>query len=150
MNGDLKALRDCMIGTPTIMNDLPEIRSEWGPFCRSFLDAVEGHNSKASKSYYHKYHTQYFDAIYRSFLEIDRTLITSGKCIIVVQDSYNKDIHNDLPKIFREMADSLGWITINRLDFDIKRTMANRNHRAKKYRSNSNATESVLIFEKEM
>ena len=82
--------------------------------------------------------------IYRSFIEISRTLITSGKCVIVVQDSYNKDIHNDLPKIFCEMADSLGWITFDRLDFNIKRTMANRNQRAKKYRSSSNATEDRL------
>jgi hypothetical protein len=82
-------------------------------------------------------------------MEIDRLLAKSGKCVIVVQDSYYKDIHNDLPKIFCEMANSIGWITIDRLNFDIKRTMASRNSRAKKYRSNSNATESVLVFRKE-
>ncbi len=148
MNKDIKILRDSMIGTPTIIDRKLEVRSDWGPTCKSLLTAVEGHNSKASKSYYHRYHIQYFDAIYRSLLEINRTLITSGKCVIVVQDSYNKDIHNDLPQIFCEMAESLGWVTIDRLDFDIKRTMASRNHRARKYRSNSSATESVLIFNK--
>jgi DNA modification methylase len=148
MNGDLKALRDHMIGTPTILNAMPEVRSEWGPSCRSFLNEVERHKSKASKSYYYRYHTQYYDSIYRSLLEIERTLVISGKCVIVVQDSYYKDIHNDLPKIFCEMADSLEWATVKRLDYQVKQTMAGCNKDVKKYRSKSNATESVLIFEK--
>lgn len=148
MNTDIKDLRDKMIGTPTIIRKALEVKSEWGPACESFLSAVESHDSKASKSYYYRYHVQYFDSIFRSLLEIDRTLMNSGNCVIVAQDSYNKDIHNDLPKIFCEMADSLGWITINRLDFDIKRTMASRNCRTKKYRISSNATESVLVFKK--
>ena len=148
MNKDIKDLRDSMIGTPTIIARMPEVKSRSDLASRSFLNAVEVHNSKASRSYYYRYHIQYFDAIYRSFLEIDRTLVASGKCVIVVQDSYNKDIHNDLPKIFCEMADSLGWITLDRLDFDIKRTMAGCNKKAMKYRNNSNAIESVLIFKK--
>ena len=148
MNGDLKNLRDRMIGTPTMINEIPEVYSDWGPTCRSFLNAVETHNSKASKSYYYRYYIQYFDSIYRSFLEIDRTLVETGKCLIVVQDSYYKDINNNLPMIFCEMADSLEWVTLDRLDFQIKQTMASRNSRTKKYRSSSTATESVLVFEK--
>lgn len=132
MSRDIKNLRDRMIGTPTITNEMPEVKSEWGETCGLFLKAVETHNSKASKSYYHRYHIQYFDAIYRSLFEIDRILAKSGKCVIVVQDSYYKEIHNDLPNIFCEMADSLDWVLLDRLDFHIKRTMAGRNNRAKK------------------
>ncbi len=148
MNQDLKIMRSHMIGTPTIINEIPEVRSEWGRSCKSFLNAVETHSSKASKSYYYRYHIQYFNSIYKSFLEIDRTLVGSGKCVIVVQDSYYKDIHNDLPKIFCEMASSLDWAAVNRLDYHVKQTMAGCNRGAMKYRSNSRATESVLVFEK--
>lgn len=148
MKEDLKILRDHMIGTPTITKRIPEVKPEWGKACRSFLDAVETHNSKASKSYYHRYYIQYFDSIYRSFLEIDRTLAETGKCLIVVQDSYYKNINNDLPGIFCEMADSIEWVTLDRRDFQIKQTMASRNSRTKKYRSSTTATESVLVFEK--
>ena len=148
MNTDIKNLRDRMIGTPTIIHKAFEVKLEWGPACESFLSAVECHDSKASKSYYYKYYVQYFDSIFKSLIEIDRTLMNSGNCVIVAQDSYNKNIHNDLPKIFCEMAGSLGWITIDRLDFDIKRTMASCNRRTKKYRIGSNATESVLVFKK--
>lgn len=148
-NKDIKILRDNMIGTPTIIERIPEIKSDWGTTCKSFLNSVETHNSKASKSYYYRYHIQYFNSIYESFLEIDRTLIKSGKCVIVVQDSYYKDIHNDLPRIFCEMATSVGWSAVDRLNFDIKQTMANCNKEVKKYRSCPNATESVLVFKKE-
>ncbi|VVB72726.1 Modification methylase MjaII [uncultured archaeon] len=149
MEGEIKNLRDHMIGTPTIINERSEIRSEWGQTCKSFLRAVEMHSSKASKSYYYKYLIQYFDAIYRSLQEINRTLVESGYCVIVVQDSYYKDIHNDLPKIFCNMADSFGWTVLDRFDFHINRTMAGRNNRIRKYRSSSMATESVLLFKKE-
>lgn len=149
MNKDIKILRNSMIGTPTLIKKIPEFKSDWGPTCRSFLRSVETHNSKASKSYYYRYHVQYFNSIYESFLEIDRTLVKSGKCVIVVQDSYYKNIHNDLPRIFCEMAASLGWSTVDRLNFEIKQTMANCNKEVKKYRSSPNATESVLVFNKE-
>lgn len=145
---DLKNLRDSMIGTPTITNRVSEVKLKWGPSSRSFLKIVETHNSRAAKSYYYKNYIQYFDAIYKSLLEINRTLMESGQCIIVVQDSYFKGIHNDLPQIYCEMADSLGWITLDRIDYPIKRTMVGCNKRAKKYRSSSNAIESVLIFKK--
>lgn len=149
MHQDLRNLRNHMIGTPTIIKKtIPEVKFEWGPICRAFLNAVKTHNSKASNSYYYKYYIQYFDAIYRSLLEIDRTLIDSGQCVLVVQDSYYKEIHNDLPKMFVEMAGLLGWNLIDQLDFHIKRTMASRNNRSKKYRNSSKATESVLIFKK--
>jgi DNA modification methylase len=148
MNKDIKNLRDCMIGTPTIIEKILEVKSNWGPTCRSFLNSVETHNSKASKSYYYRYHVQYFNSIYESLLEIDRTLVESGKCVIVVQDSYYKDIHNDLPRIFCEMAESIDWSAVDRLNFEIKQTMANCNKEVKKYRSSPNATESVLIFKK--
>jgi DNA modification methylase len=148
MSEGIKSLRDRMIGTPTMIGKISEVRLDWGLTCTSFLNTVETHESKASKSYYYRYFTQYFDSIYKSFLEIDRILITSGKCVIVVQDSYYKDIHNDLPRIFCEMADSLNWVILDRFNFQVKRNMAGRNNRSKKYRKNSDAVECVLIFKK--
>ena len=148
MENDLKILRDSMIGTPTINGGISKIKSEWGPSIESFLKIVEIHDSKAAKSYYHKNYIQYFNTIYNSLGEINRTLVKSGQCILVVQDSYFKGIRNDLPKMYCEMANSLGWVMLDRIDYPIKRTMAGCNRRAKKYRSGSEAIESVLIFKK--
>jgi len=148
MERDIRELRDQMIGTPTISKTIPDIQFEWGPACRTFLDAVITHESKASKSYYLKYYLQYFDSIYRSLIDINRTLVKSGRCILVVQDSHYKDVHNDLPLMFVEMGDSLGWDSLDNFNFTTKRTMAGLNRRSKKYRRKIKTTESVLIFQK--
>lgn len=148
MERGIRELRDQMIGTPTISKTIPDIKFEWGQACRNFLGAVIAHESKASKSYYLKYYLQYFGSIYRSLMEIDRTLVESGRCILVVQDSHYKDVHNDLPRIFLELGSSLGWDSLDNFNFTTKRTMAGLNQRSKKYRRNTKTTESVLVFQK--
>lgn len=144
----LRELRGRMIGTPTISAQTPEPQPDWGGICLTFLDAVENHASKASRSYYRKSYLQYFHSIYRSLKEIDRVLIAGGYCILVVQDSYYKDLHNDLPAIFGEMGMTVGWEPDKRSDFAIARTMAGVNHHVAKYRSRATAVESVLTFRK--
>jgi SAM-dependent methyltransferase len=144
--GSLKELRDRMIGTSTIRAVPPEMDARWGQTCNALLDKISEHNSKASKSYYFKNHIQYFDGMYHSLMEIGRCLRPGGHCVLVLQDSYYKDIHNDLPQIIAEMADSLGWKLRCRSDFRVSRTMAGRNGHSRRYRHSNVATESVLWF----
>ena len=80
--------------------------------------------------------------------EIDRVLKRSGQCVLVVQDSFYKDVPNDVPRIFEEMARHLGWHLNERIDFLVKQTFAGVNPQVKKYRNRFDATESVLIFSK--
>lgn len=143
---DAQHLRQQMIGTPTISPTIPALLSHWGPTCTEFLYSVANHTSKASRSYYLKTFLQYFHGIFYSLEEIDRTLRPPGHCVLVVQDSYYKDIHNNLPMIFVEMAHHLGWHLLHRTDFSTNHTLASINHRAKKYRPRPVATESALIF----
>jgi hypothetical protein len=145
---DLKALRAQMIGTPTITGNVPPVQTAWGCCCREFLNNVTSHSSVASAGYYLKTYLQYFDSIYSSLTEINRILKRAGQCVLVVQDSYYKEIHNDLPLVFIEMGHSLGWLLKSRDDFIVKHTMADINGKAKKYRSHANTIESVLIFQK--
>lgn len=144
----LRSLRDQTTGTSTVRGEQAAPRSCWGDTCNSFLEKMSVHPSKASSTYYRKTHLQYFDDIFRSLSEIDRCLRTSGQAIFVVQDSYYKEIHNDLPTIFCEMASSLGWDPVLRQDFPVKRSMALVNGRIEKYRDQVNAVESVLWFKK--
>ncbi|MHB9035058.1 MAG: DNA methyltransferase [Armatimonadota bacterium] len=145
---EMRQLRQRMIGTPTVVNQKIDRAAEWGDSCGKVLNAVEQHTSKASVSYYLKTYMQYFDSIYRSLREINRTLVDSGRCVVVVQDSYYKDVHVDLPLIFSEMGDSLGLEVLHRSDFAIKRTMAGINQKTRNYRSNTCATESAIVFKK--
>jgi hypothetical protein len=68
--------------------------------------------------------------------------------MLVVQDSYYKDLHNDLPTVFIEMAAQQKLELVGRRDFPLSRTMAGLNPRIKNYRQSRSALESVLSFVK--
>jgi SAM-dependent methyltransferase len=144
---DFDTLRRQLIGTPTVPSALPKIPKDLGVSCLRFLDALNLHTSKASSTYYYKNHVQYFRSIGNSISEISRVLKPCGKCVLVVQDSYYKDLHNDLPSIFTEMAELRGLQLRERNDFPLSRTMAGINPGAKEYRNTFSAIESVLVFE---
>ena len=65
---------------------------------------------------------------------------------MVVQDSYYKDIHNDVPKIVSEMADDYGLSLRRRADFESNRSMVGMNKHARKYVAKRKNNESVLCF----
>ena len=142
-------MRQQLIGTSTVPVDVPSPDVSWGRTCRRFLDAVSKHTSKASKSYYYKNHAQYFDGISNSVSELGRTLKRGGVCILVVQDSFYKDVHNNLPQVFIEMGKASGLRLERRADFHLRRSMAGINTRTRKYRKPTGATESVLCFVRE-
>jgi SAM-dependent methyltransferase len=144
----LKRLRYQMIGTPTIHKAMPQQEPAWGKACLDVVEAISNHKSYASKSYYWKTYMQYFSGLHQSLREIDRTLKPAGQCILVVQDSYYKDIHIDLAEIINEMAHCLGWATIVRVDFPIAKTMVGLNTHAVENGNPKHATETVLGFRK--
>ena len=129
----LRALREQMIGTPTIRRNDAAWTDAWGASCARFLTAVRRHPSKASETYYLKYFHQYFASVQKSLSEIHRVLKRGGRCVLVVQDSYYKDVRNDLPAVFTEMAVNFGWQLTDRVDFHVKRTLRAINANAKKY-----------------
>lgn len=142
----VRRLREQMIGTSTIRSVLPEEDLRWGSTCNHFLHQVRNHSSKASQAYYLKTHIQYFHDIYNSLLELDRSLRSSSSCVLVVQDSYYKDVHNDLASSIAEMASSIQWEMIGRQDFPVRLSMAQVHRHSRRYRSSSAAVESVLWF----
>jgi SAM-dependent methyltransferase len=146
--GTIHDLRDRMIGTPTIVKGSLEPSKEWGKACLGLLTRVSRHKSRASKSYYLKTQIQYFDGLYKSLGEINRTLAKWGECFFVVQDSYYKEIHMDLAQILKEMGRSLGWEHDMRRDFASSRTMVRVNSGARVYGKPRLAVESVLHFTK--
>jgi len=140
-------LRRELIGTSTVPPVVPEVSQNLGKACLKFLGALSSHASKASSTYYYKNHVQYFVSIGKSLSEIRRVLKVGGRCILVAQDSYYKDLHNDLPTILTEMAAIRGLYLSSRSDFVLSRTMAGVNPGAQEYRESFSAVESVLIFE---
>jgi len=146
LESEFADLRRKLIGTSTVPQVAPTASKNWGKSCNAFLERLEAHKSKASASYYLKNHLQYFDSIYQSLGEIARTLKKDGTCVLVVQDSYYKDVHNDLPRMIVEMSANHN-MTLRRQDlFRHHRTMAGVNPDVHKYRVKVDAVESVLCF----
>lgn len=146
---DVRALRDKMIGTPTVTGlDQSSYASSIGQSASKFLDKVKSHNSRASSTYYRKYYEQYFNGMAASLMEIQRVLRPGGQAVLVVQDSFYKDVHLDLAEIIEDMSFNLGWRDSQRMDFDVPRTMASINKASRRYRSTFRAVESALILHK--
>ena len=141
-----EALRRRMLGGPVVQPDQPRPDKSWGPACLKLLKQVRSHPTKGSENYYYKLFVQYYGSIRRSLEEIDRTLVASGHCVLVVQDSHYKEVHVDVARHITEMALEMGWLLEQRLDFETRLVMARLNPKAQKYRTHTGATESVLWF----
>jgi hypothetical protein len=145
----LGELRARLIGTPTIHSETPDPEVSWGGTCSEVLERISNHPSKAAKTYYYKTYVQYFAAMAQSFSEVSRCLKRRATCVIVVQDSYFKDLRIDLATIFVEMAEGASLQLQRQVDFPISRTLGSVNSRSRNYRTASSATESVLCFAKD-
>lgn len=144
-----RLLRESLIGTTTIASTTEELTfTHWGAGCADLLHSVATHASKASQSYYLKNLVQYFDGLNKSLFEITRSAKASANIILVVQDSYYKDIRIDLAHIVIEMLEILGWQLCEKQEFVQRATMAASHPHTRTYRSSFRAVESVLRFQR--
>lgn len=144
---EVRNLRDRMIGTPTMTEEgRTRISASWGDATNAFLDNVQVHPSRASKSYYRKYYLQYFSGLWDSLAEVRRVLRPGGSAVLVVQDSYYKDVHLDLPALLGDMSLAGGWANWERTDFQVGRTMATMNPGSRAYRHQFKTVESALVL----
>lgn len=141
----VRNLRDAMVGTPTMWAESAKGDEAWGTDATSLLEKVAKHPSRASATYYLKYFTQYFQSMWQSLGEIGRVSKTGAPLVLVVQDSYYKEIHVDLPAILLQMVCSRGWTQIERVDYLTQITKAAIHPGARKYRTSFGAVESVLV-----
>lgn len=137
-------LRESLMGTSTVVKNAPPLADAWGQTCLTFLNQLSLHGSKASATYYLKSHVSYFNSLNRSIKEIKRVLKPGAHCHLVVQDSYYKNLHNDLPTIVAEMAENAELELFSKKSFMVPRTLAGVNPRVKAYRKTFGAIESVL------
>lgn len=137
-----------MIGSTRVPHHEIVVNQAWGEICGRFISELKIHPSKASAGYYYKTHLDYFEKMARSLANLANGLKASGTAVLVVQDSYYKEIHNDLPGITTEMAAAAGLTLRRRVDFEFKRSMAGINPHARAYKRATGAVEAVLCFEK--
>lgn len=141
-------LRLEMIGTTKILKNIDIQIEPWGEYSKNFLREVYNHTSVSSKTYYYKQFLQYFYGMYKSFVEIDRVLKSNGQAIIVVQDSYYKDLYLDLSKVFSEMTSTLSWGLVAHEKYQAKSLMSRINSKSRNYQKDTELVEHILIFKK--
>ena len=108
---------------------------------------MAAHGSKASAGYYTKYFRQYYAGMWSSLGELRRVMRDGAPAVLVVQDNYYKDLHNDTAQILGEMAVALGFASAERQDFPVIRNRASMNPRTRQYRTTASAVESILVLQ---
>jgi hypothetical protein len=142
-------IRMAQMGSPAVYAKMPLIENEWGKTCKSSLSFIYNHDSHGSRNYYYKIFLKYFSDAYASLSEIRRCLKPSGEGLLVVQNSYYKEIEIQLSKIYQEMFSHLGFKSKIVSRNIIKNVLAYRNGKSNKY-SNSTRVyrEDVIHFRK--
>ncbi|MFI8146341.1 DNA methyltransferase [Acinetobacter sp. ABJ_C5_2] len=147
LNYEFKDLRRSIIGTTTVDKQITAPNIIWGTSCNNFINLIKNHESRASNTYYYKNHIQYFSNMFNSLEEIYRVLKYNGTFILVVQNSYYKEIFNDIATHLSEMSINIGFDLIKREDFPIQ-SLSNINKNSSKYVSKKQNFESVIILKK--
>lgn len=141
----IQSLRRLMLGTPLTRPLEYGAARKSGDTARKFLGKVESHRSKASSTYYLRYYGAYLCGLHTALSRLDRVTRRDGTIALVVQDSYYKEIHFDLPAIVSEIGSRLGR-RAERIDFPVPRTKAAIHPGARAYRSDFGATESLVML----
>lgn len=147
LSSGARALGRHMIGSTLAPQAPIDVDEAWGATCLQFLEALHAHPSKASRGYYYRTHLDYFDKMCRSMARLSQALKPGGRAVMVIQDSYYKDIHNDLPKMIEEIGVHHGLQLTQTSAFHLK-SMSDINPGRRSYARPSGATESVLCFSK--
>ena len=139
-------IRRGMIGTPTI-KDTDETTSERMNAWDDVLQQIRDHDSKAASSYYYKTYYQYGFDMERSISEICRIMKVNGIVIMVIQDSWFKNIHINVPMIICKSFENHRFDVISMNSESVNNNMKYINTRSRQYGNNQNY-EAILTMRK--
>jgi DNA modification methylase len=147
---EFKDFRRTMMGAPLVRRkEIFPPQNNWADGVKKVLSEIQSHKSKASESYYYKTYWDYFDDTNKSLQEIFRCLKKNTKAVFVIQGSFYKEIYIDLPSLYREMGERIGFTTSMLNSIPVAHSLSQINVRSAKYRSLSDLhTESIILMEK--
>lgn len=140
-----RSLRSQLMGT-TLIRPVDARSSIFrGSNIRNLVGKIAEHESKASRGYYLKQVCQYMSDLTLSFDEISRVCKEDSVMIMVVQDSYYKDVPVILADICEEEASLRGWAVVEKQPFEVSRTLTSLNRAARAY-PKGRVNETVLTL----
>lgn len=142
-----RPLRDSLMGTTTIRR-AGGVTAGLPGAIETLLDQVAGHPSHRSASYYARNLRQYFHDAALSVAEIARVLKPGGYAVLVLQNSYYKEIEIPLSSCFRQLASAFGLDGTTLARQPVARAMTAVNTRARSYSATRQYTEDVILLRK--
>lgn len=143
---DERALRLDQIGTPLIR------RGEFYPVLpasiSTLIERIRTHESYASERYYYKGFLYYFADMADVLASMRTWLRPGGLAILVVQDTYYKDIHVPVADLLTDLASLQGLALIGRKDWRVRTTLSQLSPHSRRRVPNRSLAESVIAFSK--
>jgi DNA modification methylase len=141
---DERTLRAKQIGTPLIragQTDMPLIRS-----VNDLLEKIRTHKSYASERYYYKNFLYYFADMGRALASMRRWLRQDGLLILVVQDTYYKDVYVPTAELLVNMAEDIGMKLQGRKDWRVAHHLSSLSPHSRRTLSTRKNTESAIVL----
>lgn len=145
-NECFRSIRDQLMGTTTIRREQELVMLPSS--VETLLSRIGQHPSHRSAGYYMRNARQYFSDAHRALGEIARVLCPGGRAVLVLQNSYYKEIPIELSQFYCDMAQTHGLNARVVAQQRVGRTMASMNTRARAYRRHREYSEDVVLMEK--
>lgn len=142
---DIQNLRCKMMGT-TKMSGKAKAEEDWGEICNILLDKIRNHPSKASATYYFRFYCQYFDNLSSTLRKMRSVVSVGGQALMVVQNSYYKDVPIPLYEIISEMGKSINISVSNLRNQRVETHMGSMNPTQRAYVAQKVLEESVILM----
>jgi hypothetical protein len=142
---DVERLRSRLIGTPTMLVGSHVQARGGSPRLGRLLGQIDKHDSYAARSYYLPFFQQYFLGMRRSLKELYRVARPGAPLVLVVQDSWFKDIHVETPAILNELSTAVGWNLLAEHHFNVRTRAAIHPHRTTHMTSQAIETVTLLV-----
>ncbi len=147
-NATSRELRHTLMGTTTIRGVELQRPTPLPCGISELLRAIRAHQSHRSEAYYGRNFGQYFEDAALAVAEFSRVLRPGGKAILVLQNSYYKEIEIELSRNYCELGEAVGLKSTVLVRNPVRRTMTTINSRSRKYREKRNYTEDVILLER--
>lgn len=141
-----RRIRVEQIGTPLIRSSDPA-----RPFPDSVnlvLERVQNHHSYASKRYYHKSFLYYFADMFDALSRMQKWLKNGGTLILVVQDTYYKELYIPTGDLLSAMAEQAGLKAVGRHAWLVRNHLSSLSPHPRKNAPVRPLREYVLAFSK--
>mgnify|MGYP003575588529 CR=1 FL=1 len=146
--GDLDRLRVAMMGTNKMRRRELDYQGVSSKAASAFLEEVSSHSSKASATYYKKFFQQYFMDLNEFMRWLDFHASTDARGILVIQDSFYKEIKIPIVEIFSQIAADANFIVTVANAEARSRHMGSISPHQRAHAPRKELTEYTLVFER--